>query len=403
MNKLLKTTTKLPFLLHATLLITLLFIFNACSSGPGVEIPEEIAALENLKVVPANMDPLHEIKLERVARFGDTDEVMIGRLAMSAIGDDGRVYIADGTQNVIHAYNSDGTYVSQIGREGEGPGEFRQIRNLQTEGDHLHVMDMNTSRISTFDLNSYRHIGDLGMPFERNFTSGFSNFPGLLYLYDEDHFLVHFGVAYSSGASSSDEKPMEYGKLLSRNDGAFIEDKLYEFRSAETLIKDEGTSMYMMGVDYKRGTKYMVTGEHIIWGWTEDLLFKIHDLNGNYVSAIYQPYEKIPLDRNKVISQYAERTEPWRSMVRNDVMPETWPAFSSAIADDIGKIWVAVYAEDNEIWNWRVFTRDGELYTSFDWPRGKQILDIKNGHIYTRETDEETELVEIVKYRITFS
>lgn len=399
----LKTATKLPFSLRASVVITLLFIINACSSGPAIEIPEEIAALENLKVVPANMDPLHEIELERVARFGDTDEVMIGRLGMSAIGDDGRVYIADGTQNVIHAYKSDGTYLSQIGREGDGPGEFRQIRNLQTEGDHLHVMDMNTSRISTFDLNSYRYISDLAMPFERNFTSRYSNFPGLLYLYDNDHYLIHFFIAYSSGSSSNDEKPLEFGKLLSRNDGSFSEDKLYEFRSTEPLIKEEGSSMAIMSVDYKRGTKYMVTGEHIIWGWTEDLLFKFHDLNGNYVGAIYQPFENIPLDRNEVVSQYATRNEPWRSMVRNDTMPETWPAFSSAIADDMGRIWVAVYAEDNEIWNWRVFTRDGELYTSFDWPRDKQILDIKNGHIYTRETDEETELVEIVKYQITFN
>ena len=398
-TKIQKLTERTAFFCTSMPIIFLLML-SACSSGPEIEIPEEIAALENLQVIPVDAEPMHDIELDRVARFGDTDDVMFGRLGMSSVGDDGRIYIADGSQNVIHAYGSDGTHLSQIGREGDGPGEFRQIRNLQVEGDRLHIMDMRTMRISTYNLNDYRFVSDLAIQFEFNFTGGFSSFPGIIYLYDADHFLVHFTISYSSGASSRDETPMEHGKLLSRSDGSFSEEKLYEFRSSETLIKDEGTSMYMMGVDYKRGTQHMVTDDQLIWGWTEDLLFKIHDMDGNYVSAIYQPFDNIPLNRSEVVSQYADRDEPWRSMVRNDVMPETWPAFSSAKADDEGRIWAAVYAEDDEIWNWRVFTQDGELYASFDWPRDIQIRDIKNDHIYTRETDEETGLVEIVKYRI---
>lgn len=122
-----------------------------------------------------------------------------------------------------------------------------------------------------------------------------------------------------------------------------------------------------------------------------------------YVRAIYQPLENRPLNRNEVLNKYADRTEPWRSMVRNDAMPETWPAFSTLLADDENRIWAALFDDDDEIWNWRIFTQEGELYASFNWPRTKQIQEVKNGYVYTRETDEETGLAQVVKYEVLFN
>ncbi|MCC5906914.1 MAG: hypothetical protein JJU13_11940 [Balneolaceae bacterium] len=41
-----------------------------------------------------------------------------------------------------------------------------------------------------------------------------------------------------------------------------------------------------------------------------------------------------------------------------------------------------------------------ELITWFEWPRDEPIEIIKNGYLYTRETDEETGLQQVVRYRI---
>jgi len=380
----------------------LLFIFG-CSSDTEIDIPDHIASLENLTVIPENAEPLHAIELERTAVYGDTDEVIIGQLGVVTVDEQGRVYLADRSQNVIHIYEPDGSYLTKIGREGDGPGEFRQIRSMQVEEDKLHVMDMTTMRISTFNLNSQNFINDLEIPFEFDHSGWYSNFPLSFYLKNENNFIVHYGVSYSAGSTLQDEAAMEHSKVLNRNDGSFAEEKLYEFRTTETLTKTENNSIYLMAMDYKRGTKYSINGEHMMWGWSEDLLFKIHDMDGNYVRAIYQPLENRPLNRNEVINKYADRTEPWRSMVRNDAMPETWPAFSTMLTDDENRIWAALFDDDDEIWNWRIFTQHGELFASFNRPRNKQIQEIRNGYVYTRETDEETGLVQVVKYGIQFN
>ncbi len=383
------------FFVAASLLLTGV---TGCENEASIDIPDEIAALENLTVLPADAAPVHTIELQKNAVFGDTETILIGRLGMSAVDEHGRVYIADTSQNVIHLFESDGRYLAKIGGEGDGPGEFRQIRAVQAKGDQLHIMDMNNMRISTFDLNTFRFLGDISIPFEFDFSGGFSNIPQSFYIQDADHFIIHFGISFSGEVNGAE--PTLFGRVMNRETEELSEEKLYEFQAGELLIRREGTSTHMMVMDYNRQPKIFFTESHLIHAWTENLLFSLYNRDGSYSHAIYQPKDNIELNRNDVVGIYADRDEPWRSMVRNDNMPDTWPAFSNALADDNGRIWAALFDEDDEIWNWRVYTQDGELFTTFDWPRSKQIREIRNGYVYTLETDEKTGLVEIVKYQI---
>jgi hypothetical protein len=397
-SKALKSTQSFMYS-RVSVAITCFFVMAACISKPDINIPGHIASLENLIVIPVEADPLHDIDLHRVAVYSDTENVLIGQLGMSAVDENGRVYLIDTAQNVIHVYEPNGNYLTKIGGEGDGPGEFRQIREVKTEGDQLHVLDLSNMRISTFDLNNLQFEGDITIPFEFDFSGGYSSFPQSFYIQDSEHFIIHFGVSLSPGETNGDE-PTVIGRLMNRESAELSDSKIYEFPAGEVLIRREGSNMYMMVVDYKRQPKIFFTGQHLIYGWTEDLLFKVYNRDGSYSHAIYYPENKIILNRNDVVRNYSDRDEPWRSMVRNDVMPEYWPAFSNALADGDGRIWASLFDENNEIWNWRVLTQKGELFAAFEWPRDKQIIEISNGYIYTRETNDETGLMEIVKYKI---
>ena len=94
-----------------------LILTAACSGSPDIEIPEKIAALENLTVIEADAEPIHSIDLRQEAVYGDTDEVIIGSMGPFFVDHLGRVYIIDYNQNVLHAYKEDGSYLAQIGRE----------------------------------------------------------------------------------------------------------------------------------------------------------------------------------------------------------------------------------------------------------------------------------------------
>ncbi|MDR8393844.1 hypothetical protein NC796_22010 [Aliifodinibius sp. S!AR15-10] len=61
--------------------------------------------------------------------------------------------------------------------------------------------------------------------------------------------------------------------------------------------------------------------------------------------------------------------------------------------------WGFIAVSDMNVYQWWVLKLDGQLIARFHWPRSKPIQVIKNGYLYTRETEEETGLKQIVRYR----
>lgn len=132
----------------------LLILLSACSSSPEVEVPEEVAQLENLTVIPADTEPSQSIDFNREVVYSDKDDVMLGRITSFTVDNEGRVFMADRDQNLIHMYESDGTYLRQVGSEGKGPGEFGNIGILQTDDQYLYAYDWNQHRVNVFFLES---------------------------------------------------------------------------------------------------------------------------------------------------------------------------------------------------------------------------------------------------------
>jgi hypothetical protein len=141
----------------------------------------------------------------------------------------------------------------------------------------------------------------------------------------------------------------------------------------------------MMAADYKRSSHLLMNdSSNIIYSWTEELLFKFYDADGVYQKAVYVPYEKAPLNRNEVLAEYADVEEPWISMIRNDDMPDTWPAFSKMVTDDKGRIWVSLITSDPETYTWLVIDpASGQANGRIIRPRGEwSIIDVKGSNIY---------------------
>lgn len=67
-----------------------------------------------------------------------------------ALDDWGRVYVVDQKPMVIKVYDAEGEFVRTIGREGEGPGEFR-VGFIAVHNGHVVVHDPNVARTSVWD------------------------------------------------------------------------------------------------------------------------------------------------------------------------------------------------------------------------------------------------------------
>ncbi len=104
------------------------------------EIPPHIQEIDNLTVFPGDSEPSHSIELIREQAYGETGEPYITRILGCVEDDQGRVIIwVTGSSYVqaLYVYNADGTYYTQLGRQGKGPGEYVQMVGIYAKKIYL--------------------------------------------------------------------------------------------------------------------------------------------------------------------------------------------------------------------------------------------------------------------------
>lgn len=83
------------------------------------------------------------------------EEYIFGQISSVAAAPDGSVYVLDGQVPVLRRYGPDGSFVAQIGREGGGPGEYKQPTDLAVLPDgRVVISDPGNSRVSVFSPES---------------------------------------------------------------------------------------------------------------------------------------------------------------------------------------------------------------------------------------------------------
>jgi hypothetical protein len=89
------------------------------------------------------------LQLEELWRIGgEDDEEIFGVITDIVVDDDGNVYMLDAQLNEIKVYSEDGEFLRTIGREGEGPGEFRAAFSIMiVPGGNIGVLQTFPSKI----------------------------------------------------------------------------------------------------------------------------------------------------------------------------------------------------------------------------------------------------------------
>ena len=88
-------------------------------------------AVDNPAKAPSGVETIELKELWRVG--GYDDEVLFGVISDIITDDSGNYYMLESQLSEIQVYSADGEYLDTIGREGEGPGEFRRSFNLMMQ------------------------------------------------------------------------------------------------------------------------------------------------------------------------------------------------------------------------------------------------------------------------------
>lgn len=380
--------------------VVLLFIISGCVNHKSEQIPEQFQDLENLIVFSSDKSPEQKISFTKSNIYGETGEVLIGRMGDIAVDLSGRVYISDLSRMVINVYEPDGQSLTVIGGEGGGPGEFSFINSLQINQDHLYVFDPDRHRLNTYNLNTLTNDESVLLGNNRTEYQDLNGtFPLIhnIVVRSDSTYVAEFVRHPTHNLQRYQNVELTSFYYLLDSDGA-ISTKLFDFIS-------EIRSNIMLVAHIKPFFGNVLTvfssEDHIYMAEPDHFLIKSYSSDGVYQYAFYYPLSKFPLTKDSAI----DANVPDRYVSRMDLLdlPETWPALTEMIMDDQDRLWIATTVEDVSIDKWWVLEDSGELITQFEWPRNEPIEVIKNDFIYTRQTDEETGIQQIVQYKIEFT
>lgn len=79
------------------------------------------------------------------------EEYVLGQVGGVTVDDDGRIWVGDTQAKEVRVYDSGGAFVTRVSRDGEGPGEVRNISGMAPAPDGIGVLDARLARVTVFD------------------------------------------------------------------------------------------------------------------------------------------------------------------------------------------------------------------------------------------------------------
>ncbi|PWN08245.1 6-bladed beta-propeller [Rhodohalobacter mucosus] len=349
---------------------------------------------------------LFNINVTEIQRFGGDAEVVIGNMGMVEVDKYNRVYIAENSlgSRTVHVFNPDGKYITKISSEGNGPGEFRTLGHLITSSGTIYLFDKLNNKLISFSNsetnNRYQLVDEISI--SKSTLSSQKSIEGetleRLFVLDNRAFLVGFE---DPKIPNKNDRKIHY--YIVDNEGELLEDKIQFSQNAISIFNAQvGNSSITMELPFSSRPLIAVSEEGMVYlAETGESEIKVMNKDGEFVHSITFDVESVPLNRDEVIKWY-EGNELFHLAIQEASFPQDWPMLNNMFVDDENRIWVSTIVENSDIYEWLVLDGLGQLITKFKWLRQEPIELVRGGHMYTRQTDEETGVQEIVKYGIEF-
>lgn len=263
-------------------------------------------------------------------------EYEFGQVLALAVDSTGRIYVLDGHGPVVRSYATDGSYLRDIGREGEGPGEYKRPDGglAFLPGDRLVVRDPGNARLIVYSADG-EYLEDWPLAGGGAVMSGsmvVTESGALLtpVIKDWDAEDLETGMARydpSGGIDTLDLPDLGHEPLIlvSQSDDAYLEASVPFSPEQKTVYSPLG--YFVTGVNDQYSFKLLRTEEPPV-----------------KISIDRPPVpvasEEATILRERVTERFQRSLPGWRW--DGPAIPATKPAYDRLLVSEDGRVWVQV-------------------------------------------------------------
>lgn len=292
----------------------------------------------------------------------------------------GSIVIGNAGTYELRLYDATGIHLRTVGREGEGPGEFRMVSHLRRlPSDSLAVLDSRLRRISVFSADGV---------LARTLTiqSGPASAPATIT--NDGSVMTSSPIPLRSLPSTGIYR--DSATYYAFNPDGTFADTIGSFLSFELFQHGSGQPPNQVLLPFGHTTVYAAADAFYV-GTNDQDLIRVFDARGNQQRTL-----RLNLPRRRVTDDdvlEARRVELARA--RSDERrartamaldaaprPDEMPLFRSLLVDHAGHLWVEAYrVSDTDAPRWSVFDPTGAIVAEAVLPVGVQALDIGDDYV----------------------
>ena len=314
------------------------------------------------------------------------EEYLLGSIRDLLRLQDGRTIVADAGSKTLRFYDPSGRHLRTVGREGAGPGEFRDIAGIALWKDTVLALDPSLGRFSRFGLDGSLHGSVLLAP------TGSAIHPLGLYRLagvTEGAALILVAAAYPANMRP---KPVlawdSVPTLLYGADGA-LRDTIGEFAGLDIYATPEEAG----DVKFARATAAAVDSVRLYMTDGGDYTVRVYEPPDRLTRIVRLERDRRPVTRHDVELMFetslarAAGDQARAARVRQHLT--SWPRaqhkpwISRLLVDESGYLWVEEYAPhwDARARTWGVFDPDGRWLGTVQMPPGLRVMSIGRDYV----------------------
>lgn len=308
---------------------------------------------------------------------------------------DGAIAVADRGTFQVRLYAPSGRFRWALGRDGEGPGEFRRLASLaRFGGDSLAAFDTRLGRATI--ITPAGQVGRTVYPYPPG--SGVED----LQVCDDSTFVVQvWSYKQMRGSAGLVRIPATIATVTST--GAV--DTLTTIPGYETFVIPEGGDMRPL---FNHTSHVASAGGRVHVGSAERLEFAVYAPTRRLERIVRVPAydlrlspQEIQRERDALVG--ASPHPVVQRIVANLPRPVTRPAYAQLVVDVTGAVWTAGFRARSDtvgLTPWQVFGPDGEWLGATELPRRLQVFEIGHDYVLGVQLDSlDVEHVQVLRLR----
>lgn len=362
-------------------------VLAACSesgSGAGAASVGDSAGIRMVEHPASEELPAWRVSETPTLVIGGGSEeagVQFADVVGAALLDDGSIAVADAGNHAIRLFAASGDSVARVGREGDGPGEFRQIGAVwRLAGDSLAVWDFRASRLTVFSRDGVLSRVTVPQPA----PSG--SFHPMWGLFADGSFVLGPGMDMAGLLTGGTRIRRDTVPLLRYAADGRLSDTLGVFPGDEKHVLVSSSGFNVRTLPYGRRLRAALGGErlYLATGDQSEIVALAPDGRRAMLVRERRPVARVTdadrdaHHREQLRGLAPEQADAERKRLDKLPFPTSMAPYAQLLLDRSGFLWVRRTASEapGKSHEWLVLAPDGRALASVATPAGLEVLDI---------------------------